>query len=92
MIIVKFCQGEPVYYQGETKATDRYRLDISFPFGYLPQIKQSQVILMVGLSYGKGDMYWQNATFYDSKCKTCNDGIVKMDLVEIILNFNIFTI
>ena len=36
---------------------------------------------MIGLTYGKGDFYWQNITFYDSKCRECNDGVVEEEPV-----------
>jgi len=37
---------------------------------------------MFGISYNLQQFNWQNITFYDGKCRTCNNGILNDALIE----------
>ncbi len=61
---------------GEATIIDRRHFEINFPFGFLPDIKQSETTLKVGIGYGRSEYSWRYVKFYDSSCRTCNEGIV----------------
>ena len=60
-------------YSGEAITISSKQFQIDFPFGFLSKIRLNNVIMRVGVSYGKGDYSWQNVTFYDSLCRECNE-------------------
>ena len=67
---------------GTANVVDPTRFELDFPFGFMPSIKQSQVTIMVGITYGKSAYFTQNMTFFDSKCRTCNNGVVDQSTVN----------
>lgn len=54
---------------------------VNYPFGYIPEIEQNSVTFIFGLSYDLKNFYWQNITVFDSKCRTCKNGILDEKLV-----------
>jgi hypothetical protein len=57
------------------------RFEISFPFGFMPNIKFDHVTLRLGISYGMSSYSTRNMTFYDSKCRSCSTGVLDENLV-----------
>lgn len=53
-----------------------------YPFGYISEIQQNSAHLLFGISYGVDNYYWQNITVFDSKCRSCQNGILDADLVK----------
>lgn len=71
-------------FSGEAIVVDSKQIQINYPFGYFSKIKMSNVVVRVGIGYGKGDFSWQNVTFYDSLCRTCQNGFVDTNQVWIL--------
>ena len=58
--------------------------EFDYLFGSIAEIKQNSVRIQLGISYdfnGFKNYYYQNLTFYDSKCRTCSNGQLANDLV-----------
>ena len=66
---------------GIAKVITSNRFEISFPYGFMPNIKFDHVTLRLGISYGMSDYSTRNMTFYDSKCRSCSNGVLDENLV-----------
>jgi hypothetical protein len=59
--------------------------EVKYLFGAIPEIKQSSVRIQFGIAYnfnGFFNYYNQNMTFFDSKCRKCENGQLDVELVR----------
>ena len=59
--------------------------EVKYLFGAIPEIKQNFVRIQFGIAYnfnGYFNYYYQNLTFFDSKCRTCENGKIVDELVR----------
>lgn len=75
-LVSQFATEDGTFHQGEATVIGSKRFEIKHPFGSLKNIKLSDVIMKVGISYGKGNYSYQNITYFDSTCRTCKNGVV----------------
>ncbi len=68
-------------YSNEATVLDTKRFEIKYPFGFLKNIRLSNVTMRVGIGYGRGNFSYQNVSFYDSNCRTCSNGLVDPETV-----------
>ena len=58
--------------------------EFDYLFGSIAEIKQNSVRIQLGISYdfnGFKNYYYQNLTFFDSKCRSCSNGQLADELV-----------
>lgn len=66
---------------GIVEVVSSTRIEIPFPYGFMPNIKHDHVIITLGISYGMTGYSVRNMTYYDSKCRSCSNGVLDENLV-----------
>ena len=59
--------------------------EVKYLFGAIPEIKQNSVRIQFGISYNFNGFFnysYQNMTFFDSKCRKCENGQLYDELVR----------